>query len=80
MITINHIHRAGLSGGAACGFQPTVSSVRWSKYPLRRPLRLSASGVVVTCPECLDMDRQPSREEILANIATAAASYRNGRH
>ena len=73
---MNYIHRAALTGGAVCGFVPATYTVRWDKYPRRHPLRISTTGVGVTCDECLSVSRESSREEMLRSIDEAAARFR----
>lgn len=55
------IHRRSMSGGIRCG----VASGNVSFY-----------GVGVTCPDCIELDRPPTREESLAQLAAAAAKFR----
>jgi hypothetical protein len=58
------IHKAGISGNAACG---------------KTHVALSYSGAraAVTCPECQRLMGQPDREKQLQSLRTAAAKYRS---
>lgn len=54
------VHRASASGTTRCG----------------KPGVVSVSGVFVSCPECIALDRQPSREEALAELHRVALEFR----
>ena len=58
------VHRASLTGRPACGAQAG---------------RISASGVVVTCPACVETSKPQTREQAMDQIRAAAARYREGR-
>ena len=53
-------HRASLSGGAACN----------------KPGRVSYSGLLVDCPECLALQARPSPERVMEIIHEAARLMR----
>lgn len=56
------VHRAGLTGKAVCGAAGRV--------------KVSTSGVGVTCPACLEASRPASRAEVLAEISRQAKARR----
>lgn len=56
------IHRFGLNGGPRCGAKP-------DKFG---HLRISTSGVCITCPTCLTLGQPLPREVALAAIREAA--------
>ena len=55
------IHRYGMNGGAQCGADP-------DKFG---HLKLSISGVVVTCPACIGPSKEQIRETQLAALRAA---------
>jgi hypothetical protein len=59
-------HRASMSGGAVCGAPGRV--------------RISTSGVGVTCPACLAASTTPSRAQAMEQIREAAARFRSKRN
>lgn len=63
MTMVQPIHRLGCSGGTRCG----------------KPGRASVSGALVTCPECVALDRKPKREEQIAALERAVAEMHAAR-
>lgn len=57
------IHRASLSGRTVCGKAGLTS----------------CTGLLVTCPDCLEATRPMTKEEALKAIQAAAANFRAAR-
>lgn len=57
------IHAYSIAGGPECGATGQV--------------KLSMTGALITCPECLRIRRRPTREEALRSIEEAAMKWRD---
>ena len=60
------IHRYAMSGGARCGAEPDRG----------KTIRISTSGVGITCPDCVALDAPLDRQAALAQLHAAAEHYR----
>ncbi|MDE2104162.1 MAG: hypothetical protein KGL39_43395 [Patescibacteria group bacterium] len=54
MANREYIHRMGMTARPRCGAEG--------------PVRLSTSGVLITCPDCIEISRPRTREEQLAAL------------
>ena len=56
------IHRADTNAGPLCG-EPGI-------------VRISMTGVMLTCPRCIELSKPPSREDAMRQLTEAAERFR----